>query len=176
MNSNAIKCLVGNNGVIDFSLPRICPMTSDTPAKPVVIDADDVLNTEVRKGLIEEEVVLTPKKGRGKRAPVLETEVRRSPRLKPLYNESKPLSCTNRRCSSYSPPTMSAKVLKNLGVQLCEIDPELGTEENLRKGGKRKPIAKRRKAANSKVQDPISGDEKNQDDRDQKDRRAGKDC
>lgn len=162
LSSKAGKLLEGNGGVIDFSLPRHCPTSNGLPCSStshsgVTIedlqenDASDVLEAEQ-----EQETPITKGTKSRKRAPppVVDTEVRRSPRLKPGYKDSKPLTCLDKKClaCSPSPPTVSPKLIKNLGTQLCGLDPELMDGPALKKGRKGKPIA--RKVAAKKAEEP----------------------
>jgi hypothetical protein len=94
-------------------------------------------------------------KGKGKRTPLVVTEVGRSLRLQSTYSESKPSRYSDKRCIACfpSPPTLSPKLIKNLGVQLCEMDPELLEEEVLKKERKTQPIVKRRKKSSHKIEE-----------------------
>jgi hypothetical protein len=143
LQTKATNCLTGRSGVIDFSLPSVCPVTLGSDCS--VSAAPEV------DGLGQTGVLPTPdsspaKKGKSKREPLLDSEVRRSPRLKLNYNEFKPSICSDRRCTSCSPPTLSTKVIRNLGVQLCGMDPEELNDEALVKSKKLAPISKRRKS------------------------------
>jgi len=52
------------------------------------------------------------------RTPLVDNEVRRSPRIKLNNKGSKPSGCPDKRClaCSPSPPTISTKVIRNLGM------------------------------------------------------------
>jgi len=73
-------------------------------------------------------------KGKGK-VILVESEVRRSPRLqqskKGFYNPS----CNEKQClgCKAKPPTMSSKVIKNLCSSLCDVDAALVSDEALNK-------------------------------------------
>lgn len=121
-----------------------------------------------------EELQIPVKKPLGKRrAPVVESEIRRSPRLKTVYNGSKPSVCSDRRClaCSPSPPTLSTKLIRNLGVQFCEMNPELLEDAVLKKGKKNQLVSKKKKAADPNHQESSTGGKKNQDQPDDKGRR-----
>lgn len=149
LKSKASSCLESSLGKISLSLPDSCPLSSDSQCSAPSVAGpcfDDGKQTP--KG--DDPDSLRKVKGKGKRTPVLEDEVRRSPRLKAVYNGFKPAVCSDRRCSSCSPPTLSPKSIRNLGVQFCGMDPK-GLDENaLRRGKKLQPIAKKRKSAAEK--------------------------
>jgi len=78
-------------------------------------------------------------------APVVDSQVRRSERVKQGSNGFKNSSCSSKKCTSCNPPTLSNKVIRNLGVQFCSLDPEALEDENLIKGGGQKePVAKKK--------------------------------
>jgi hypothetical protein len=84
------------------------------------------------------------KKGPSKRkAPLLDTEVRRSPRTKANSNGTKPNGCPVKRCTacSPSPPTLNSNSIKNLAVQFCGLEAD-------KLGG----VASKRKARNQAVE------------------------
>lgn len=72
----------------------------------------------------------------------VETEVRRSPRLKESNKGFKPGSCADKRCLAClpNPPDLSRHLIKKLGSELCKIDEYLLTEEALNQ--KKKPVRK----------------------------------
>jgi hypothetical protein len=93
----------------------------------------------------------TPKKGRGKakpKAPLSEDDVRRSLRLKKINNGFKSSCCKEKNClgCSTKPPTISTKVIRNLGASFCGIDPQ----ELLSPKLNAKPVQKQKKAVGKK--------------------------
>lgn len=76
---------------------------------------------------------LPPKKDKKNKAPVVESEVRRSPRLKESNKGFKPNSCADKRCFACSPnpPDLPLHLMKKLGADFCQIDEKLLSEENL---------------------------------------------
>ena len=148
LQTKATSCMTRRSGIIDFSLPSVCPVTPDSDcsisADPKLgLEEDDPGHTGVLATL--DSSPTNPKKGKGKREPLFDSEVRRSPRMKLNYNKFRPSICSDRRCSSCSPPTLSTKVIRNLGVQLCGIDLEELDDGTLVKNKKPAPISKRRK-------------------------------
>jgi hypothetical protein len=73
---------------------------------------------------------LTPAK---KVIPIVESEVRRSPRLKRINKGFKPESCAGKKCRACNPnpPDMSLSLIKNLGANLCQIDENILSEKAL---------------------------------------------
>jgi altronate dehydratase len=102
-----------------------------------------------------------PKKRHAKRvAPVVESEVRRSPRLKEVCNNFKSNACLNRKCLSCNPdpPILSFKVIKKIGVDFCKVDKELLSEEALlTKRKKQKPVTKEKMNEVEELENGIQG-------------------
>lgn len=70
----------------------------------------------------------TPVKKRSRakeKAPLTEDELRRSSRLKKKNNGFKASVCNDKNClgCSATPPTISTKVIRNLGADFCDLDP-----------------------------------------------------
>jgi len=70
---------------------------------------------------------------KSKPAPLTEAEVRRSLRIKKANNGFKALACKDRNCLGCSavPPTISPKIIRDLGAAFCNIDPEELSEDKL---------------------------------------------
>lgn len=88
-----------------------------------------------------------PKKGikRGKKTIILESEVRCSERLYSLNKGFKPSICLDRSClgCGTKPPLISSSVVRDLGVNFCNMDPKkLIDEKLLTKPGAKKAISK----------------------------------
>jgi hypothetical protein len=81
-------------------------------------------------------------------APLYEEEVRRSPRLKSLNKGFKPKSYDDRYCfgCNVSPPTLSARVISNLGATLSKISCDKLSNEGL---------SKKKEAINSSMQPTV---------------------
>ncbi|CAM0909026.1 unnamed protein product [Alopecurus aequalis] len=77
---------------------------------------------------------------RKEKAPLVETEVRRSTRLQQLQKGFKKTTCMNKQCISCSarPPVILAKIVRNLGVSFYKVDPSDCSEEELHKKEKKK--------------------------------------
>jgi hypothetical protein len=78
----------------------------------------------------------TPKKRRASakgKAPISEDDVRRSTRLKKENKGFKSTYCKDKNClgCSSTPPTISQKIIKNLGASFCRLDPADLTAEKL---------------------------------------------
>jgi hypothetical protein len=66
-------------------------------------------------------------KGKAKlKAPLSEADLRRSLRLKKIHKGFKSSSCKDKNCLGCSslPPTVSPKIIRNLGASFCGIDPQ----------------------------------------------------
>lgn len=105
---------------------------------------------------------VTPKnkrKGKGKaklKAPLSEADVRRSLRLKKIHKGFKSSSCKDKNCLDCSsmPPTVSPKIIRNLGAAFCGIDPQDLSPSKLNA----KPVQKKRKTVSKKKDGHTSGD------------------
>lgn len=75
----------------------------------------------------------TPKKAKKAKIHLVETKVRRSNRLKIRNKGFKTNSCgkVNYLGCATKPPTISTSMIRNLGAELCQIDPDELTDEIL---------------------------------------------
>ena len=150
LSSKAMHHLEGMWGHIDFSLPKCYP--SDTE----LLCASEMGHVEEKGEMasltIEEvqEESLSPKRApKGKtskgRTPLVDNEVRRSPRIKLNNKGSKPSGCLDKRflACSPSPPTLSAKVIRNLGMQFCDMNPESLEDDVVKKKKMHNPVIKK---------------------------------
>lgn len=73
------------------------------------------------------------KKDKKNKKPLVESEVRRSPRLKSNNKGFKPGTCLDKKCLACAPnpPDLSLDLIKDLGVKLCQIDENLLSERSL---------------------------------------------
>lgn len=106
----------------------------------------------------------TPKRKRGKakgKAPISEDDVRRSMRLKKLHKGFKSSICKDRNClgCSVAPPTISPKIIKNLGATFYGLNPDHLSPSKLHaKPTRKKTVSKKGKntKANSSSQEDAS--------------------
>lgn len=92
-----------------------------------------------------EEGVPTRKMRAPKRhTPLVDTEVRRSNRVKEIHQGYKSVDCSQKKCSHCNPPTLSSKVIKNLGMQFCNLKAEDLDEHKLNAGGNKAPVARKK--------------------------------
>lgn len=148
LSSKAGSYLEGNNGLIDYSLPAQCPANDSLFCCSAVPPAGPNKSPIEKEQGLAVEMSTAGSKKKGRKAPMVVTEVRRSPRLQTSYKESKPVGCADKRCiaCSPSPPTLSPNLIKNLGMQFCDMDPEL-LDGSLKREKKVGPIAKKRRTA-----------------------------
>jgi hypothetical protein len=115
--------------------------------------------------LEEEDAMNQTRKPKGKfGGPLVETEARRSPRLRNRNLGFKQSICSSKNCLSCSalPPSIPKKLMKTMGEDLCKIKPGKFEEEDLlvRKRGKQ-PIGSRKpKNSSDKEQDEEEGVQK----------------
>lgn len=149
-----------------FSLPRDCPNvalpvcpnfehSSSVVLEPLedeqLSDMDGISMVDSTDGL------QTPKKprikGKGK-APLSENDVRRSTRLKKLHKGFKSSICKDRSClgCSVTPPTISPKIIKNLGASFCGLNPDDLSPSKLQTKPARKKAVSKKKSKNSNVE------------------------
>jgi hypothetical protein len=110
-------------------------------------NTDDSLDYIVEFELSGSHVNCSPhKKKINKKIVVVETQVRRSPIFKDLKKGFKGPQCKDKACldCNASPPSLSANTIRRLGVNLCNIDPALLTDEKLNKKKNKKttPLGK----------------------------------
>jgi hypothetical protein len=84
----------------------------------------------------DSERISTPKlKRKLSKTPLSVTEVRRSERVKISQQGFKAKSCKEKTCfcCDVEPPTLSTKVIKSLGKELCKMPDKMISEEKLKK-------------------------------------------
>jgi hypothetical protein len=110
------------------------------------------------KAPLETEDSLPARKKRASKrlTPIVDTEVRRSNRVKELHQGFKSADGSHKKCAHCHPPTLSSKMIKNLGMQFCSMKEEDLEDDKLNKGGSKGPVAKKK----SKAQEdkPSAGD------------------
>jgi hypothetical protein len=134
LRSNSLLANISNEKCIGFSLPNKCP--SKTPPSCAILEMEqeisDVDPLEAPPVFADGKSVRV--KGKDK-VIIVESDVRRSPRLqqsrKGFYNPS----CNEKQClgCKAKPPTLSSKVIRNLCSSLCDVDATLVSDEALNK-------------------------------------------
>jgi hypothetical protein len=119
---------------IKFVIPDKC-VTTKAPLYLAITDVEDLDNPITT----EESALITPKRKRreGKCA-LIETEVRRSPRLVLLNDGYKNhVNCSDKQCltCNAAPPIINSKVVKNLVMSFCKV-PEETVEKRILKKSK----------------------------------------
>jgi hypothetical protein len=125
----------GNNGFA-FCLPKKCPAKKAPSCSLQEIlqestEEVDVISSEAPPVDSEAE----PQKRKGKKDPVLvESEVRRSPRVKLARNGFKNLVCKDKNCigCTSKPPPLSNKVIRKLSSSLYDVECSLVTDNALK--------------------------------------------
>lgn len=130
--SDAMRLLHTNDGAVLFSIPKECPtekLCCNTPKQSSSVTLSPLEEEEP----IDKAAKTARKRITRKGSPMVETEVRRSPRLKEVRKGFKSNVCFNKRCLSCAPdpPTLSVQVIKKLAVDFCKVDEALVSEENL---------------------------------------------
>ena len=126
-----------------FFIPSYCPVTMAHTCSQL----QDLGLEEVQPlPAAEDASFCSPAAAKGKRkdrVPVVESEVRRSERLRHLNKGYRKKTCHDSNCMAYSakPPVCNSKVIKNLNSSYCKVDPKVCTKENLlqkkvKRGGK----------------------------------------
>lgn len=93
------------------------------------------------------------KKGKVTLSPLVESQVRRSSRVKGKTKGYKSESCKDKNCIACSahPPTISSKVIRNLGENFCKIPvQELDDAALCRKNRKKEPVGAGKTSRKSK--------------------------
>ncbi|CAM0881195.1 unnamed protein product [Alopecurus aequalis] len=139
-----------------FVIPDICPVSQKSIC--------DVYNMEQEQNeTTPDKAICGPtgnattsaihaKRKRKEKAPLVETEVRRSTRLEQLQKGFKKSTCMNKQCINCSarPPIISAKIVRNLAVSFCKVDPGDCSEEELHKKEKKKKKVQKEMPQNQK--------------------------
>jgi len=134
-----------------FSLPNEClsvTLTACSNFEQTSSIVLELLEDDQDNNLDNSAKMSTPKKrksGAKGKAPLSEDEVRRSTRLKKQNKGFKSSSYKDRNflgCSS-TPPTISTKVIRNLGASFCGLNPEDLSPSKLNANPKKAPIAKK---------------------------------
>jgi hypothetical protein len=129
-----LKEPLNNETFVQFAIPDKCvtskaPSCSSMPA----IEEENSLST-----LAVDNTITPKRKRRDGKAALVESEVRRSPRLV-LLNEGykNHATCANKNCitCNAAPPIMSSKVVKNLALSFCKVAEET-VEKNILKKSK----------------------------------------
>jgi hypothetical protein len=84
---------------------------------------------------------------------IVDTEVRRSPRVKTQKGGFKDPKCCNKNCLGCNvvPPMLSNKAIRKMGSALCDLDTELMSDDALSKKKKTAPVGKTKKKKTTPV-------------------------
>jgi hypothetical protein len=144
LNSALWKLLLDNANkeeTISFIIPDKCHVTQAPHCKISEIDNTDEVDTEAKDKEERSPSMVTPsapkRKRRGK-GPLVESEVRRSPRIVELNAGYKQHSiCKDKNCLSCSaaPPVTKHRIVKNLASSFCKIN-EKNLDAQLKKNKK----------------------------------------
>jgi hypothetical protein len=116
--------------VTEKEVHSLAPNDITTPSKPLASSSGTVSTTSIH---------LKRKKAK---APIVDTEVRRSERLKEINKGFKSSSYPSKNCfcCKIVPPTLSSKVIRSPGKDLCSIPLDDLSNEVLKK----KPLEKKK--------------------------------
>lgn len=117
--SSKLLLLISNlqDGTIDFSIPTKCP---DSNFSCLSISGEE--HQSLQGGSCKD---IPPKKRSFRSStPVVESEVRRSPRLKTSSNGFKPKGCNDVKCLGYStePPLLRKDVIRKIAKDFCKMN------------------------------------------------------
>ena len=89
-------------------------------------------------------------------SPLVDSEVRRSPRIKQICQGFKQSACFNKRCLSCAPdpPTLSIKIIKKIGTDFCKVDQNLLSDEALQVKLQKSGTVGRKKGGDNKNNNP----------------------
>lgn len=154
ITSKVLPLMRNNEGVVDFYISKKCP--KQISCKSI---HDSRLEGDCKgKGVFWEanvDLAATPKKSSKKRSTsiVVDTNLRRSDRIKQVSGGFKRNICTDRKCLAYSsnPPTLSNQVIRALGTELCQIEEEeLADEVLLKKRKQSSPVGEKKNPSQKK--------------------------
>jgi hypothetical protein len=144
------ETIVIDGGIPEFTLGKNDSFGDDTHHNEI-LDQGNELAMEPENGLAP---VLDPskenspppgkKKSAGRAQVVVDSEVRRSPRLKGQTGGFMKKQCTNKAClgCNSSPPVLSLKSVRKIGASMCGLDPMELSDEILLKKMKTAPVGK----------------------------------
>jgi hypothetical protein len=138
-----IKCSSESSVAVDFLFPNE-PIKCSSESSVAV----DFLFPEKQEDIVGTSITLKRKFGK---APLVSSEVRRSQRIK-NYNGFKSKSCLSKNyfCCSTEAPTLSTKVIRNLGPEFCKIPSSKLSDDGLKK----KNVPKKHAGNSSKQDNP----------------------
>nr|TKW02809.1 hypothetical protein SEVIR_7G037500v2 [Setaria viridis] len=115
LSSQAWKFLIfvsHQSSVLTFNLPSVCPPNAEVQCLSSLDNNIDP-NTQATKG-------------RSSKTPIVETEARRSPRLKAKNGGFKNQGRPSKNClaCASTPPTLSLDLIQTMGSDLCKINTE----------------------------------------------------
>ncbi|TVU03589.1 hypothetical protein EJB05_50906, partial [Eragrostis curvula] len=138
-----------------FNIPNVCPL--NTPPKCQLLgdtysgkkqcaeieketsqEMSTPLDQQKMQGICSSATILKEKYGCT--AALVETEVRRSNRIKKTSNGFKQSTCRDKHCyaCNIDAPSLSPSIIKNLGTEFCNLSPEKVTDAALKKKRKAK--------------------------------------
>jgi hypothetical protein len=155
---------------VRFAIPDKC-VTTDAPS---CVSLTAMIDLPVPSSPSEDSLITPKRKRREGKVPMVESEVRRSPRLVLLNDGYKNhANCSDRHCltCNAAPPIINTKVVKNLAMSFCKVPEEtvekrilkkskLPVEENKNAEPKGVIGSKKKKNASSSSQGKSSGQQK----------------
>lgn len=139
--SKAVSLLSNEAGFIDFFIPQKCPKHilcsshSDSNTDVGRKDGKEVdFNPRLLEELAPKPLETAPTDVKGKKAiPVVDTGLRRSPRIKQVSAGFKRDGCPDKRCTTCTPdpPILSTQVIRKLGTHFLQLDEEDLSDEAL---------------------------------------------
>ena len=124
---------ISSEKTIAFEIPEKCSVQAAPSCTLSELEEEVVPGKDLSPNVPE-----APKRKRRSNSLLVDSEVRRSPRLVILNEGYKDHSnCTDKNCLSChaAPPSMNLNVVKNLAVSFCKVSEE-GIDKNLLKKGK----------------------------------------
>jgi hypothetical protein len=155
---------------VRFAIPDKC-VTTDAPS---CVSLTEMIGLPVPSSPSEDSLITPKRKRREGKVPMVESEVRRSPRLVLLNDGYKNhANCSDRHCltCNAAPPIINTKVVKNLAMSFCKVPEEtvekrilkkskLPVEENKNAEPKGVIGSRKNKNASSSSQSKTSGQQK----------------
>lgn len=158
--SGAVAYMSDNKGISPISIPK-------NPPAPLLCISDQAVTDPAEKVSGDEDVQVEAlmcqetDSHHAERAPSLggDEEVAADHAVLEKHGNSgfKSSSCTSRKCTSCDPPpTLSNKVIRNLGSQFCSMNMEDLGDENLQQGGGKEPVGRKRTKTASSIDSKTS--------------------
>lgn len=128
-----------SSSFMSFALPSSCPENAEVRCAALEDESED--NSSQHGSNSVPPIIAPPTKVKPS-PPIVETEARRSPRIRSKNGGFKHISCPSKNClaCAATPPSLAPSVLSRLGKDLCKISEDNLSLDSLSSKGKGKSV------------------------------------